>query len=93
MLKDMVTMSPGIGFEFRVNVRTSEESGKGNYGQEKTFPIRHDFIDQMKWLLLEVEKQRSMISDLQTFKLNLLNDWDFTKGDNSLQKEIFGDDS
>jgi cellulose biosynthesis protein BcsQ len=93
LLKDIVTMPPGVGFEFRVNVRTSEETGKGVYGEEKKFPIRSDFIERVKWFLEEIDKEKSMISDLQSFKLKLLNDWDFTKGDDRLQKEIFGNDS
>lgn len=41
--------------------------------------------------LAEARNLKNQIGDLQRLKLRLLNDYDFTKGDNSEQLKIFGE--
>lgn len=48
-------------------------------------------ISQVRFYMDEYEKTKREISDLMSQKCTLLNDWDYTKGDDTAQKEIFGD--
>jgi hypothetical protein len=45
-----------------------------------------NIINHMK----EIKETESLIGQLVLYKIRLLNDWDFTKGDNSEQIAVFG---
>lgn len=51
-------------------------------------------LRDLDWLAESVKllhKLKSEVMELQLYKLNLANDWDFSKGNNAFMKEIFGE--
>ena len=68
-----------------LSTRTYEE---GDTNVE--LPVRLHDLKSLVERLGEVFKQAEEINDLQRQKLRLLNDYDFTHGDNSEQRKIFG---
>ena len=85
-LKNRIDYEPS--YPSQVDTRLEEEV-RGRAPVELTFEI--PAIKQMieyHWAnIVQLERE---INELQREKLRLLNDYDFTKGDDSFQKEIFG---
>jgi hypothetical protein len=50
-----------------------------------------DLINRLPDLLVDRARLKEDIRKLNVTKLNLLNDYDFTGGDDSFQKSVFGD--
>ena len=51
-------------------------------------------LRDLEWMcesMQEIKKLKEEIGELQRFKLVLANDWDFTKGDDTMKREIYGD--
>lgn len=53
--------------------------------------VPNDYVQNIAYWSNEYKKAYEEITNLQKFKLHLINDYDFTHGDDSLQKEIFGE--
>lgn len=81
----------GWKYPFSLTTRVSYERVDRDDNGEHVFNINHDSIERMKWVIQEIERERQMVEELTRFKLKLLNDYDFTKGDNELQQKIFGE--
>lgn len=73
----------------QIAVRTFEESENGS---ARNVELRYawDQLEQIRNGLNEISKLELEIADLQRSKLRLLNDYDFTHGDNSEQVAVFG---
>lgn len=73
-----------------VPIRTFEEAG---HGHNRYFQLRFNMPaikNSVCVFLEEAEEQTDAIHSLMRVKLNLLNDYDFTRGDDSFQKQVFG---
>lgn len=46
-------------------------------------------LEQLADTITQISRHRSSINKIQILKLSLLNDYDFTHGDDTLQKEFF----
>ncbi len=71
--------------------RTYEE---GNVNQEETtvdLPVSLHELARISDYIQEIIKVDKEIGELQRQKLRLLNDYDFTHGDDTEQKKIFGE--
>lgn len=56
--------------------------------------VTHISLRDLEWMvesITDIKKLKEEIRDLQSYKLVLANDWDFTKGDDTMKKEVFGD--
>jgi hypothetical protein len=71
-----------------VRVRTSQEPGNS----EHPLPAAPYHFKDIAELAGEITKIENQISQMQRFKLRLLNDYDFTHGDDSLQRAVFAPD-
>lgn len=68
-----------------LSTRTDEE-GDGIVD----LPVDLDKLNRVAQLIQGVIRTEQEINELQRQKLRLLNDFDFTRGDDSEQKKIFG---
>lgn len=74
------------GIKPRISTHAYEEdAGRGT-------PLLFNMVDlgEIEFNITEARKTESMIASLVRFKLRLLNDCDFTHGDNSEQIAVFG---
>jgi hypothetical protein len=76
------------GSGFRENLRVSYERDKGDNVQLQLADIDHP-LDSLVYLAGERKRLSKEINELQQIKLQLLNDWDFTRGDNRFQFQVF----
>ena len=72
-----------------IDTRISYEEGGRAAGSVVLAAHTHELKD-LKWYLDEVAKLEEGINSLQRMKLQLVNDYDFTHGDPTTQKAIFG---
>jgi len=73
-----------------IQTRTHEE------GRNKvTLPVSslHDLEETLSYILENIDFSQRTIQNLQVQKLVLLNDWDYTRGDNKIQNKIFSQES
>ena len=75
-------------FPLRINTRISYEEG-GRQEVEIAADLRT--LERVAEMIRDVKVLSDAIHKLQVFKLELCNDWDFTKGDLSTQKAVFGE--
>lgn len=68
-----------------LRTRTYEEGE-----MEVDLPVSLPDLQRLAARIEEIIQTEKQISELQRWKLRLLNDYDFTKGDDTLQKKIFG---
>lgn len=71
-----------------VSVRVSYEPG-GRVN--KTLPADPIMLKELGDLLAKIQHLANLIGDLQRFKLRLLNDYDFTSGNDAEQRAVFAD--
>lgn len=86
-IKDEVNrlFDPEIKFKGYLRTRTYEEGAT-----EIDLPASLHDLKRISDLINELTSAEQQIGDLQRQKLRLLNDYDFTHGDDSEQKKIFG---
>lgn len=58
--------------------------------REQSLPLNLHDLKQVRDMIDEALKIEQSIGDLQRFKLRLANDYDFTRGDDTTQKAVFG---
>jgi hypothetical protein len=68
-----------------VKTRVHEEGG-----DSIDLPVDLDKLNRIAQIIQDVIRTEQEINELQRQKLRLLNDYDFTHGDDSEQKKIFG---
>lgn len=73
---------------YRENLRVSYERDKGDDAQVQLADIDSP-LKSLVYLSGERERLTREINELQQIKLRLLNDYDFTHGDNRLQLQVF----
>lgn len=73
-----------------VRVRIYEEDPR-NSGRESPLPVHPHHIKDLRFYLDTIERLDREINDLQRFKCSLSGDWDFTKGNLSDMKAVFGE--
>jgi len=67
--------------------------------QEYDYPIDFDTRFDLQTLytisekIIDIQNLKSQIQDLKHYKLMLANDYDFTHGNNIIQRTIFGDNT
>lgn len=59
--------------------------------KEVTIPLPMSRLEQLATLIAEAQASERRIREFQALKARLIGDWDFTHGDLSLQKKMFGD--
>lgn len=72
-----------------VRVRTYQEV-RNREKQEFNLPMHPAELRDIGTAINEVARLDREINDLQLFKLRLLNDYDFTHGDDTIQREVLG---
>jgi hypothetical protein len=70
-----------------ISVKTSYEEGSGY----APLPLNIHVLEQIRDLIENIMRLRDEVGDLQRQKLRLLNDYDFTHGDKTDQKRVFGE--
>lgn len=83
---DAVYSSEGKAGVAAVSVRVSCEPGGRTARRLAAEPV---FLKDLAGHLQEIERLDREVGDLQRFKLRLLNDYDFTSGDDSQQRAVF----
>lgn len=77
---------PGYGgYNTFITVRTHDEGKK-----QIDLPVNLFELNRLADSIKEMTKLEQEINELQRQKLRLLNDYDFTHGDDSEQKKVFG---
>lgn len=76
---------PETKYKGYLSIRTHDEGAT-----KIDLPVSLHELKSLVERLNDVFKQAEEIGDLQRQKLRLLNDYDFTHGDDSEQKKIFG---
>jgi hypothetical protein len=76
---------PDSGYKSYVTTRTHQEGAT-----QVDLPVNLLYLDQLADQIKEMSKVAQEINELQRQKLRLLNDYDFTHGDDTEQKKIFG---
>lgn len=71
-----------------ISIRTYEEI-KG-YEKDATTRFQHRDLEQLSDCIASINRDREAIGELLRYKLRLLNDYDFTHGDNTEQLHVFG---
>lgn len=67
-----------------VSTRTHEEGGG-----KVDLPVTEATLKRIRSLTDEALNAINSVREIQAFKLRLLNDYDFTKGDNTVQRSVF----
>ena len=70
-----------------INRVTFDEGGSDDFALNVS-------LRDLDWLAEQIEnlsKLKDEISDLQRYKLSLANDWDYTKGNDRMKREVLGD--
>lgn len=73
-----------------IPIRIAEEKGLDTFKPDipiKVLPTSHEYLS---FLFTEITRLRSEIDELQRDKCVLINDYDYTHGDDKVQKSIFG---
>ena len=70
-----------------IDTRTYAEDG-ANRGAA-ALPAAPKMLEQIQGTLADIASLRAKVSELQRFKLRLLNEYDFTHGDDTTQKKVF----
>lgn len=85
-----VVAPPQHGSSPYVDTRVSYEEPRRGERQHLDLPFDPVLMDQLRWYIDETARLQREINELQRFKLRLLNDYDFTHGNNVEQIELFG---
>jgi hypothetical protein len=89
ILKDRVDQAFRPDQVYRPNVDTrihEEDQCRGSV----ELPASVNSIKELTWYIEQVQLLETEIGNLQRQKLRLMNDWDFTHGNDAEQKKIFG---
>lgn len=78
-------------YPLQVTKRVSYEGRDGRTPETHTLSMNVQELKRIAETIDDTLKLQSQIADLQAFKLRLLNDYDYTRDDDSEQKEVFGD--
>jgi hypothetical protein len=92
MRVDEAFEKPKAGYGASISIRTYEENvALGNNGHaEFQLPFQPSRLKDVGDIAADIEQLQKEVGDLQRFKLRLLNDWDFTHGNNQEQAKLFG---
>ena len=77
------------GAEYPISTRTYEESGHSYEAKYEVLDVDIRRLKGIKSYFDDLEAIEAQISELVRFKLKLQNDYDFTHGDDTIQKQIF----
>ena len=77
-------------YETEISVRTYEERGR-EHKEEVGIGCNLQDFEIAAENIARIHSLRNEIGELQRFKFRLLDDYDFTKGDNSDQVAVFGE--
>lgn len=81
------------GAEYPISTRTYEESGHSYEAKYEVLDVDIRRLKGIKSYFDDLETIEAQISELVRFKLKLQNDYDFTHGDDTIQKQIFSNES
>lgn len=81
------------GAEYPISTRTYEESGHSYEAKYEVLDVDIRRLKGIKSYFDDLEAIEAQISELVRFKLKLQNDYDFTHGDDTIQKQIFSNES
>lgn len=77
----------GQGIQHTISTRVSYDV---NGREERTIDVSPSAFRDLASFGTEITNNLDQIQRLQRFKLRLANDWDFTHGDDTLQKKLWG---
>lgn len=75
---------------YNIPTRIHEEKGLDNYMPPAPIKITPDSHEYLSYLFTELTRLKAEIAELQVDKCVLINDFDYTYGDDKVQKKIFG---